>query len=420
MKLEYAVAVDFGSTTLAFRLVEMQSKKSIHTVTMLNSQRKFGADVLTRICASVDGKRDELRQCARLDLATGIARLMEECKKEQEQKGREQIELEQKEKEQKEKEQKGREQIELEQKEQEQKEQEQIKQVVIAGNTAMVHFLQGYDCSGLGSYPFTPVNLEFVNTTAKTLGLHINRSEMAREKEADTPDITIFPGISAFVGGDIVSGLYALDFINKEEISLLIDLGTNGEMVLGNRNRAIAASVAAGPAFERGAVIWGSDVIDITSRLLREGIMDETGLLMEQYFDKGYPVSQTEDGRQIFFTQQDIRKLQLAKAAVRAGIETLIEEYGIVAEQIDKVYLAGGFGYYLDAKKAAFIGMIPQELAEKTESVGNSSLAGCVKYLQNACAEEDIKRIVSTVSHVELANNDNFQKKYVKNMLFSL
>ena len=395
MKLEYAVAVDFGSTTLAFRLVEMQSKKSIHTVTMLNSQRKFGADVLTRICASVDGKRDELRQCARLDLATGIARLMEECKIEQEQIKQKQIK-------------------------QKQIKQEQIKQVVIAGNTAMVHFLQGYDCSGLGSYPFTPVNLKFVNTTAKTLGLHINRSEMAREKEADTPDITIFPGISAFVGGDIVSGLYALDFINKEEISLLIDLGTNGEMVLGNRNRAIAASVAAGPAFERGAVIWGSDVIDIASRLLREGIMDETGLLMEQYFDKGYPVSQTEDGRQIFFTQQDIRKLQLAKAAVRAGIETLIEEYGIVAGQIDKVYLAGGFGYYLDAKKAAFIGMIPQELAEKTETVGNSSLAGCVKYLQNACAEEDIKRIVSTVSHVELANNDNFQKKYVKNMLFSL
>ena len=361
MKPEYYIAVDFGSTTLAFQLMEAHSKNILHTVTMLNSQRKYGADVLTRIRASVDGKRDELQQCARNDLFTGIGQLCEECNIEQ----------------------------------------DQIKQVVIAGNTTMVHFLQGYDCSGLGVYPFTPVTLDFV-------------------KESGKPNITIFPGISAFVGGDIVSGLYELDFISKEGISLLVDLGTNGEMVLGNKDKVIAASVAAGPAFERGTVIWGSDVIDIATRLLKEGIMDETGLLLDEYFDKGFPISQTADGRQIVFTQQDIRKLQLAKAAVRAGIETLTEEYGITTGQIDKVYLAGGFGYYLDAKKAAFIGMIPKDLAKKAEAVGNSSLAGCVKYLQEENEEKQIQKIVSAVQHVELANNDNFQQKYVKNMSFLL
>lgn len=361
MKQEYFIAVDFGSTTLAFQLVEEQSKNIIHTITMLNSQRKYGADVLTRIRASMDGKRDELQQCARKDLAAGINQLCKEAKIEQ----------------------------------------EQIKQIVIAGNPTMIHLLQGYDCKGLGVYPFKPVNLDFIVETGK-------------------PNVTILPGISAFVGGDIVSGLYALDFLSKEEISLLVDLGTNGEMVLGNRNKAIAASVAAGPAFERGAVIWGSDVIAIVTRLLQEGIMDETGLLIDEYFDNGFPVSKTEDGRKIVFTQKDIRKLQLAKAAVRAGIETLIEEYGISAEQIDKVYLAGGFGYYLDPKKAAFIGMIPEELVQKSKAVGNSSLAGCAKYLQNEDAEGEIRKIVSTVEHVELANNDNFQQKYVKNMSFLL
>ena len=361
MKPEYFIAVDFGSTTLAFQLIERQNGNIIHTETMLNSQRKYGADVLTRIRASMDGKKKELQQCAKRDLMTGIGQLCEECKIDK----------------------------------------EQIKQVVIAGNTTMVHLMQGYDCNGLGVYPFTPVNLGFI-------------------KETEKLNITILPGISAFVGGDIVAGLYALDFVNKEEISLLIDLGTNGEMVLGNKDRAMAASVAAGPAFERGAVIWGSDVIDITTRLLQEGIMDETGLLIDEYFDKGFPVLQRLDGSQVVFTQQDVRKLQLAKAAVRAGIETLTEEYGITTSQIDKVYLAGSFGYYLDAKKAAFIGMIPEELAKKAQTVGNSSLAGCVKYLQNKNAEEQIQKIISVVEHLELANNDNFQEKYVKNMSFSL
>lgn len=380
MRPEYQIAIDLGSTTLAFQVIEMSNGNIIHTVTMLNSQRKFGADVLTRIRASVDGKKDELQQCAWRDLMAGISQLQKECKIES----------------------------------------EQIREIVIAGNTTMIHLLQGYDCSGLGVYPFLPVNLGFIKTSLKTLGMVEYESNMVAENEKNTPNVTILPGISAFVGGDIISGLYALDFANRDEINLLVDLGTNGEMVLGNKDKLIAASVAAGPAFERGAVIWGSDVIDITTRLLKEGIVDETGLLIDEYFENGFPVSQTVDGKQIVFTQQDIRKLQLAKAAVRAGIETLIEEYGISVEQIDKVYLAGGFGYYLDAKKAAFIGMIPEEVTDKAESIGNSSLSGCVKYLRNKDAEEQIQKIVSVVEHLELANNDNFQKKYVKNMSFSL
>lgn len=380
MKPEYAITIDLGSTTLAFQLIEMQSETIIHTVTMLNSQRKFGADVLTRIRASVDGKRDELQQCIRQDLSAGIRQLQEECNIGP----------------------------------------ETIKRIVIAGNTTMIHLLMGYDCSGLGVYPFTPVNLDFIKSSIESLGMYEISPDKTEVDTENTLNVIILPGISAFVGGDIVSGLYALDFINKEEISLLVDLGTNGEMVLGNKDKAIAASVAAGPAFERGAVIWGSDVIDIATRLLQEGIMDETGLLTDEYFDRGFPILKTEGGRQTLFTQQDIRKLQLAKAAVRAGIETLTEEYGITTEQINKVYLAGGFGYYLNAEKAAFIGMIPKELVDKTEAIGNSSLAGCVKYLQEKGAEEPIQEIVSLVEHLELANNDNFQQKYIKNMSFSL
>lgn len=372
---EYHIAIDLGTTTLVFQLIEASFGTIVHTVTLLNSQRKFGADVLSRIQASVEGKRQELQECIRKDLLEGIAQLKNECNVKP----------------------------------------EQIKDIVIAGNTTMIHLLMGYDCSGLGVYPFTPVNMDVINDTADAI-LGLDNTEAIQK----TLDITIFPGISAFVGGDIVSGLYELDFANKNEISLFIDLGTNGEMALGNKEKLLVTSVAAGPAFEMGPVTWGSNVIEIVSGLLENGIIDETGLLADEYFDDGYPIGTAEDGRQIIFNQKDVRDLQLAKAAVRAGVETLIKRYEITSEQIAKVYLAGGFGSHLDVDKAAVIGMLPKELAEKAEIIGNSSLAGCVKFLRDEGRMDFIQSIKDISEPVMLAKDTFFEKKYMENMSFSL
>lgn len=395
----YAIAIDLGTTTLAFSLVDIASKQILHTVTRLNSQRKYGADVLSRIQASVDGTQDELREAIQKDLREGIDVLLKECRI------------------------------------------MDIDHIVISGNTTMIHLLMGYDCSTLGIYPFAPVNTELISGTAEEI---IGYKQPGAEIKT-----TILPSISAFIGGDIVAGLYALDFDSNKEISLFVDLGTNGEIALGNCDRILTTSVAAGPAFEGGNIscgtgsvagaicaleinrndvsdiklntiyntppcgICGTGVIETVAELLKCGLIDETGLLADEYFDTGFPL--TNEQGPIIFTQQDIRQFQLAKAAVRTGIEVLTKEYGITMDEIDKVYIAGGFGYHLNVAKAASIGLIPPELTTKATAAGNTSLAGAVKYLGDTNASDTIQRIKNASEDIILANDSDFQEVYLKN-----
>lgn len=395
----YAIAIDLGTTTLAFSLVDIVSKKILHTVTMLNSQRKYGADVLSRIQASVDGTQDELREAIQKDLREGIDELLKEYRI------------------------------------------IDIDHIAISGNTTMIHLLMGYDCSTLGIYPFAPVNTGLIAGTAEEIiGYKQPRAEIKT---------TILPSISAFIGGDIVAGLYALDFATNKEISLFVDLGTNGEIALGNCDRILTTSVAAGPAFEGGNIscgtgsvagaicaleinrndvsdiklntihnvspcgICGTGVIETVAELLKCGLIDETGLLADEYFDTGFPL--TNEQEPIIFTQQDIRQFQLAKAAVRTGIEVLTKEYGITMDEIDKVYIAGGFGYHLNINKAVSIGLIPPELTTKATAAGNTSLAGAVKYLGDTNSFDTIQRIKNASEDIILANDSDFQELYLKN-----
>lgn len=407
----YAIAIDLGTTTLAFSIVDIVSKKILHTVTMLNSQRKYGADVLSRIQASVDGEQEELRESIQKDLSEGIDKLLKECRTLIVADGlSEQQSMD-------------------------------IDHVVISGNTTMIHLLMGYDCSTLGIYPFAPVNTEFILGTAEEI---IGYKQPGAEIKT-----TILPSISAFIGGDIVAGLYALDFASNKEISLFLDLGTNGEIALGNCDRILTTSVAAGPAFEGGNIscgtgsvagaicaveinrndvsdiklntihnvppcgICGTGVIETVAELLKCGLIDETGLLVDEYFDTGFLLTNMQNP--IVFTQQDVRQFQLAKAAVRTGIEILTKEYGITTDEIDKVYIAGGFGYHLNVAKAASIGLIPPELADKATAAGNTSLAGAVKYLGDTNASDTIQRIKNASEDIILANDTDFQELYLKN-----
>ncbi len=397
----YEVAVDIGTTTIAMQLLAKESGEIFDTVTMINSQRRFGADVITRIQASVDHKGEMLQESIRQDLLNGLKRLTGDagCVL------------------------------------------TQIERIVIAGNTTMGHLLMRYPCDSLGVYPFTPVNINLIRGSFfEILG--------SEECEAE---VILLPGISTYVGGDIVSGLYACGIAENDEVSLLVDLGTNGEMAIGNCKRLLTTSTAAGPAFEGGNITWGTGsipgaicsveiedgealvrtirdqaptgicgtgVVETVAALLQEELIDETGLFDDDYFDDGFCLAVTEDGDEILFTQKDVREIQLAKAAIRAGIETLLLRYGIEKEDIAKVYLAGGFGYKLDLEKAFCIGMLPEEFRGRVEAVGNSSLHGAVRYLREAKAEEAVNRIAGISEEVSLSADKDFNEFYMDAMMF--
>lgn len=397
----YHVAVDIGTTTIAMSLIGGESGKVFHTVTSVNSQRAYGADVISRIQASVDGKKEELKKSIQKDLQDSMEKLLKETGVSGEDVGK----------------------------------------IVIGGNTTMGHLLMGYDCDTLGVFPFTPVNIDFIKGTEEILG-----TDRFGKKE-----VVLLPGISTYVGGDIVSGMYAYDFTEKEDVCMFIDLGTNGEMGIGNKEKILVTSTAAGPAFEGGNITWGmgsvpgaicsvklegteaevktirdeapqgicgTGVVETAAELVREEIVDETGALDEDYFDDGFPLAKTPDGKEIVFTQKDVREIQLAKAAVRAGVETLLLRYGIKKEEVSKVYLAGGFGYKLNTDKAIAIGMIPEEWQDHIVAVGNSSLSGACKYLKDENGDKTIEKLVSISEEVNLSADKEFNEFYMNEMFF--
>ncbi len=393
----YDIAIDIGTTTIAMSLIG--NSQPCHSVTLINRQRRYGADVVSRIKASCEGKGQELRESIKTDLANGITRLCNEYG------------------------------IGT----------ESIKTIAISANTTMGHLLMGFDCSSLGKYPFTPVNISEIKDSAKNIiGLDMNA------------EVVLLPGISTYVGADIVSGLYECGFDKSEDICLLVDLGTNGEMALGNKDKILVTSTAAGPAFEGGNIscgtgsvegaicsvevadgnvsiktikdkspvgICGTGVIETVAQLLKNDIIDETGLLDEEYFDDGFPLAHTDKGEIISFTQKDVRELQLAKAAVLAGIQTLLVRYGISADEVKKVYLAGGFGYKLNTANAAAIGMLPSEFTERTVAVGNSSLAGAVKYL-NCNGDTALQNLIDKSEEISLSADKDFNDFYMDAMMF--
>ena len=397
----YQAAIDIGTTTIAIQLYEEGREAPVHTVTMINGQRTFGADVITRIQASVEGKKEQLQKIIRTDLIRGLEKLMGEA----------------------------------------QVHPDRLKKIVIACNTTMSHLLMGYPCDSLGVYPFTPVNIGLIRGTSEEI---LGSSSLDAE-------VVILPGISTYVGGDITAGLYACGFAQNGEISLLIDLGTNGEMAIGNRERILTTSTAAGPAFEGGNISWGTGsipgaicsvtieeetahvstiqnktatgicgtgVVEAVSELVKEGLVDETGLLDEDYFDDGFPLAKTADGQTIVFTQKDVREIQLAKAAIRAGIETLTARYGITKEKIGTVYLAGGFGFKLDCEKAIAIGMLPEEFRDRVRAIGNSSLQGAARFLKDPDGESVLLGLAAISEEIALSTDPDFNAWYMDSMMF--
>lgn len=389
----HLIAVDIGTTTIAMQLHGLDGKV-LDTFATVNLQTVYGADVLSRIQAAEDPEAaKQMQEMVRDVLRQGIERFREHMNA----RGCE-----------------GTEQETPRSCENAECAEQAVGislRMIIAANTTMVYLLMGYDTAELGRAPFHASHLEPIETEIEGVTCHI------------------FPGLSAFVGGDIVAGILACDMNQSEQITLLIDLGTNGEMVLGNREKMIACSTAAGPAFEGGVNrgVWGADMVSLLARLRTEGILDETGLLADPYFKEGVRIGD------VCVTQESVRAIQLAKGAIMAGINILVREYGIAMEQIDRVVLAGGFGYYLDPKAAADIKLLPKELEEKTVTGGNTALAGALRWGQQISESENEPESASaapaggeapdtlqpqSIKIINLAAADGFQDLYIDSMNF--
>lgn len=369
------ICIDIGTTTIV--AMKFRDGKMIGSYSELNAQRRFGADVLSRIEAANHGRGSELRSIIEYQLRNCIKKLSGSDER-----------------------------------------------IIIAANTVMKSLLMGYDCTMLGVYPFQVQTLEN------------DRLEMFN-------DADVIGGISAFVGGDILTGLYMCGFDKSEEVNLFIDLGTNGEMAIGNKEHILCTSTAAGPAFEGGRIscgtgsvegaissvslktgtlktigdkppcgICGSGIIELMAELLEAGIADYTGLLIG-CGEHGYKLDE-----KVYFTQKDVRELQTAKSAVRAGIELLISRSGVKKGDIKNVFLAGGFGKRLNIEKACRIGLLPPELAPRCTAVGNSSLGGAVKLLEHAEGMEAIEKIRSVADDFALADAPEFTDMFIRYMDF--
>ncbi|MBR2907769.1 MAG: DUF4445 domain-containing protein [Clostridia bacterium] len=386
----YGVAIDVGTTTLAARLYDVCGKLLAQT-SGLNPQSEWGADVISRIEASLAGKGDLLAGAIRGALDRMTVELANEAGI-----------------------------IPTE-----------IDGVCITGNTVMLSLLTGESCEPFSHAPFAARRLFGETVTAGELSL----SALSPETPVYLPAC-----ISAFVGADTTCAILATELCGGGT-AMLADIGTNGEMALYCDGRLTVCSTAAGPAFEgvgismgmRGAVgaidkvtvengvisahvigdgapvgICGSGLVDAVACMLQGEILDESGFLEDEPFTVREPVT---------LTQKDVRMLQIAKSAICAGLCTLLDSEGLRADQIPRFLVAGGFGSYLNRTSAARIGLLPTALAENLEAVGNAALAGASMLLLGAAFREKTKQMSKEATVLDLSTSSVFSDRYMSGMI---
>jgi uncharacterized 2Fe-2S/4Fe-4S cluster protein (DUF4445 family) len=399
-------ACDIGTTTVVCHLIDGKSGQKLATTSAPSSQRGFGADVLSRIQAAAAGNLNLLHT-----QITGQIREMLETMKQKA----------------------GR--------------TEEIERLAVSGNTVMCHLLIGKSPEAIGVTPFLPEEYFGRTWEGKKIGLPVR-------------EVYIAPAVAGYVGGDITSDLLAVLPEHEEEETLLLDIGTNGEMVLGKKGSYLCCATAVGSAFEgaeltmgmpaaTGAIshvyldarrirtevigatkavgICGSGLLDALSILLQMGLVDSAGMIVEpaavsvayrRYLGTYQGQACVWLAPQVCLTQEDIRNLQLAKAAFAAGMEILLAARGITCAQVKRVLLAGGFGSYLNTESAARIGLIPQELLPVTSAVGNAAGEGAVCAAVSAKAREKLLEIKKSMHYIELSAHPGFGDAYMRQMSF--
>ena len=396
------LAVDVGTTTLVAQILDVESGEAIATLACKNPQAAYGDDVISRI-GYTDQHQDGLARLQRVvvEAVSSILRDFEESR--------------------------GG------------KIREHIYEAVVVGNPTMRNLFFGLSVHSLGTSPYEPDDRCPINERAQKLGLQIN------------PEANVYgaPLVAGQVGADCLGVILACDLYRGLRPSMAVDIGTNGEVAVGNRDRMLAASNAAGGAFEgttvscgigaiEGAIknVWirdgkaryetiggrppvgicGSGLIDLLAEMLKEGIIGENGRVSEPY-QGGNEFIIAQDGERIGISQKDINELRLAKAGSALNQQTLMRKYDVDLEGLDRIYLAGGFGNYVNLDSAMAIGVLPDRKG-KLVKIGNGALTGARQMLLCRERREDAERIAPRIEHVKLSEEENFLDRYLQELYF--
>lgn len=440
----YGIAIDIGTTTVAGYMCNLETKEVVNTVSLMNPQCKYGEDVMARITYHQTND-DGLKKMSN-DIIEGINWLVDEAirqthpaKEEQDDEAAEDGYLK--------------------------LQRDDIEEISLCCNTVMHHILLQLDPGPVGMSPFPPVIHQGMNIKARDLGIHIN----------PTANVFLLPNEAGFVGGDNVGVLLAEEPHENNEAHLIIDIGTNGELVLGNKKRLISTSCATGPALEGaqlqfgmraapGAIeriiidpethevdyrvigrdawrsaskakemqakgICGSGILDVLAELYKAGVIGKSG----KFNKKGQKskrfrriketrstefvlawAEETSIGKDVVITQKDIRQIQLAKGALYAGCKIMKRRLGV--DKIDKVKIAGAFGTHIDREKALMIGLFPDCEVEKISSVGNAAGDGARIALLNRQKRQEADWLCRNVEYVELTMEEDFQNQFMEAM----
>ena len=420
----YVMAFDIGTTTVVGYLLDAASGKELAVTSMMNPQAQYGADVIERSNFAIADGVEKLSSLIHQALNTLIEKAVKKAGVDS----------------------------------------HSIYMISVVGNTCMHHLFSGISPKALVHSPYNPTISEAMILKSADMEIDIFRGGR----------VMLLPNIAGFVGADTVGVLLATEFDTLEELSLMIDIGTNGEMVMGDKNRRIACSTAAGPAFEgakiacgmrgaKGAVdhlkwengeaafsvigggkpigICGSGLMDIVTFLLEHGLMDEMGRIMdedemdeeaaalsEKYIirleENGMKAfcladeTESGNGEKVYLSQKDIREVQLAKSAMAAGIELMADTLGVEISDIKKVLIAGAFGNYMEPHSACGIGMIPKELESCIVPVGNAAGEGSKIAVLNEKEYQRSKVLARECEFLELATHPDFQDTFVDLMEF--
>jgi uncharacterized 2Fe-2S/4Fe-4S cluster protein (DUF4445 family) len=419
----FGVAMDLGTTTIVGTLVNLCTGADAAVDARVNPQTSYGDDVISRIriCREDEKGMSRLQRVVIGAMNDIVDKLIDEARIAR----------------------------------------GDIYELVFAGNTTMQQIACGIDPSALGEMPFVPVFTDALELRSAEIGLEIN--EKGR--------VYVFPQIGGFVGGDTVAGLVASRLVELDETVLFVDIGTNGEIVLKHKNRIMAASVAAGPAFEgariscgmratsgaiekvvlkedvvfnvigntRPAGLCGSGLIDLVAELLRVGVIDQTGRILppaelpeetsgalkKRLIEKdghcGFILahkSETISGQPLVITQKDVREMQLANAAIRSGINILLKKEKLDPAMVDSVLLAGGFGNFIRRNHARRIGLLPAVPSERIRFIGNASLMGAKRAVLSVAEKDHAARIAREVKHIDLSLSPEFQVEFSNAMIF--
>jgi len=410
-RTRYGAAIDIGTTTVVVYLVDMANGNIVGTASTYNSQVKCGDDVITRIVYATE--RSGLKELQDLAVGNINSMLAELADKNAISPG-------------------------------------MIDYVVVAGNTTMMHLFYGIDPQHIREEPYIPTATFFPLIRGKNVGFQID------------PHAVLYsmPNVASYVGGDITAGVLVSQIHKQEKVSLFIDIGTNGEIVLGNKDWLVTAACSAGPAFEgsgikfgmramEGAIeeveidpktydvnfrvigdvkpigICGSGMIDTLAEMYLTGVIDQKGKIREEIGSKR--IRRGESGleyvlawrvesainKEIVLTEVDLDNLIRAKAAIYAGFATLLSQMGMTFDGIDKLYIAGGFGRYIDVERAITIGMLPDLPVEKFQFLGNTSIMGAYYALLCDRLRHEAEEIARKMTYIELSVSRSFMDEYL-------